>query len=689
MSNRPRIRLLQLPVPTLVPEEATGNISMGAGTLVAHWRASLQADLADVEVLDGLQVARLGDAALLAWITSQQPQAVGFTVTVWNAERTLGLCARLRETLPQCHIWLGGPEVAADTWFVQEEADERALFDVAVEGEGEGPFHDLIMDLVESPVRSNQPGRFVAARPPDSAASLALRNPFQAGILQPDVDGTVWVEFSRGCPYRCSFCRYHGGRGHHVVRAGVDEIASFFRWARAADVRQVYVLDPSLDAYPDLDGLLACIARENPPPRIPLFVELRAEEVDDRRALLLFKAGVARVECGLQTLTPLAMKLMGRQVDWQRFSQGAGRLRDAGIDLRVDLMLGLPGDTPEQMKQAFQKLHEAQLADCAQPFMTQVLPGTRLRKMAETWQIEHLSRPPYLVLSTPLWSLAHLSGGLGWAGDQLGVNVAPDNEPVVHVPDWVGPNWGEKACADPSNADAEACDGIALGDPGWEQHTFSYSTHGAVAQYSWNLCTRRGRQALASQTFERVGTPCCIWLTMTLQQQKVAIEALLRLRDQEPHLPLTLMLDVPPDDVLFVSEGMGAFVRTSRSYLEYVYDSTNEPHLTGVRLHPVLPVAAAAEVPRETLERLRQLGRVVWRVDVSRLSQVPSAVGRCLVPPRDLLLVSVEERGELPDGLLQKLYAESYFADQVIWDHPLRQGRWTAFLARVRGDVLA
>lgn len=670
-----RVRLLQLPVPTLVPEESTGNICLGAGALVAHIRESSSLHLPglDLEVLSGRRVARLGDAALLSGLTAEEPDVIGFTVTAWNVERTLAFCGALRRQLPHARIWLGGPEVAPDAWFVQPGAPERVLFDAAVQGEGEAAFEALLAGtdplLVPGSVwsaTSSPPQPVTASSWPSAGPHFG--DPFLSGVVEPDLDGTVWVELSRGCLHGCAFCRYHGGRGSRVVARTPESIAAFFRWARSHDATQIYILDPSLEQHPYLDELLQIIARENPPPRLPLCVEMRAEAVDSVLARHLFKAGVARVECGLQTLTPEAMRRVGRRVDWPRFVRGVEELADAGIEVRVDIMLGLPGDSPDQMERLFGLLHQTGIAGMTQPFRTQVLPGTRLRALAPKWDLLWEPRPPYRVLQSPTWDASHLRTSLAWAGGHLGVNTAPDDEPLLSLPLWAG-RVGE---------------GRGTSTLSRERSPFPGSQDG-VAQYSFNLLHPDGEQRARDEQFQQAGFPCVLWMSGNRETMPLSLELVSRFERANPFVPATVVVEMPQTQLWeCVAQLSGAL--TSDGYLDRAYEGAGLQGGLTRRLYLALPVSLLRDWERSQLGELRRRARLLWLVPVARWEEVGRAVGRWPVPAQDLLLLATSMEGPVPDGVFQHIMAESFYPDQVVWDRPDRQWRWTRYLDRVRGE---
>ena len=102
-----RVVLVQLPAPVVQAGSASGNVPLAAGCLgVAVDRAGLQ-DSWKVEVLHPSQGDHLGDTSLVDWIVRQQPDLLGFSLYLWNVERSLALAERVRGQVPGIHI-VGG-----------------------------------------------------------------------------------------------------------------------------------------------------------------------------------------------------------------------------------------------------------------------------------------------------------------------------------------------------------------------------------------------------------------------------------------------------------------------------------------------------------------------------------------------------------------------------------------------------
>ncbi len=64
------------------------------------------------------------------------------------------------------------------------------------------------------------------------------------------------------------------------------------------------------------------------------------------------------------------------------FERGARAMLDAGIRVRVDLILGLPGDTADSVRRGIEYLRRSGLYTAVQVFNLSILPGTAFRHEA-------------------------------------------------------------------------------------------------------------------------------------------------------------------------------------------------------------------------------------------------------------------------------------------------------------------
>ena len=147
------------------------------------------------------------------------------------------------------------------------------------------------------------------------------------------------------------------------------------------------------------------------------------------------QANFSEVEIGLQSVDPHAQALMGRKINLRRFERGARAMRDAGIAVRVDLILGLPGDTVDSVRRSIDFLHRSGLYSAAQVFNLSILPGTAFRQEAEALGLKYQPRPPYYVLQTPTLSLEDMYGLMEEAQEAFELEYDPAPPPRLDFPE--------------------------------------------------------------------------------------------------------------------------------------------------------------------------------------------------------------------------------------------------------------
>ncbi len=87
-----------------------------------------------------------------------------------------------------------------------------------------------------------------------------------------------------------------------------------------------------------------------------LTMEANPGSVSARKATLLCKLGVTRISLGVQSWDDKLLEVLGREHSAPQAEQSFRILREAGfLNINIDLMFGLPGQTIEQWKATLQK----------------------------------------------------------------------------------------------------------------------------------------------------------------------------------------------------------------------------------------------------------------------------------------------------------------------------------------------
>jgi hopanoid C-3 methylase len=172
--------------------------------------AAVLADGHDVRLVD-LQVYRRAD--LERQVAEFQPQAVGFSLNyLANVPEVVNLAKWVKTVLPGCFVFAGGHSVSFVAGQVLAHGD--GAIDVVLKGEGETGAPALLAAvgdraLAEVPGAVTQAG---PGRPPVMLHSLddhlparhlgGRRRKYFIGVMDPAAS----IEFTRGCPWDCSFC---------------------------------------------------------------------------------------------------------------------------------------------------------------------------------------------------------------------------------------------------------------------------------------------------------------------------------------------------------------------------------------------------------------------------------------------------------------------------------------------------
>ena len=124
------------------------------------------------------------------------------------------------------------------------------------------------------------------------------------------------------------------------------------------------------------------------------------------------------------------MTLMDRKNNLRAFERGVRAMLGQGIRVKVDLIVGLPGDTVESVRRGLHYLHDNGFND-VQVFNLAVLPGTAFRQEAAQLGLKYQPRPPYYVLSTPTLGREDLYGLMQEAQDLFEIEFDAQPRPVL------------------------------------------------------------------------------------------------------------------------------------------------------------------------------------------------------------------------------------------------------------------
>ena len=216
----------------------------------------------------------------------------------------------------------------------------------------------------------------------------------------------LYVEASRGCPFKCAFCLSSLDKTAWAFDADrlLAELDTLFtRGARTfkfVDRTFNLKLDASVRI---LQFFLERLDRAGPG---GLFVHF--EVIPDhlperlRQMIALFPAGVLQFEVGIQSFNPAVQQLISRRQDNDRTEANLRWLvAHSQAHLHADLIFGLPGEDLHSFARGFDRLyglgpHEIQLG------VLKRLRGTPIGRLTAAHGMVYEPLPPYTVRQTAL-----------------------------------------------------------------------------------------------------------------------------------------------------------------------------------------------------------------------------------------------------------------------------------------------
>jgi len=335
-------------------------------------------------------IANFGsDELIVKYILSVKPEYISFTSYLWNIERNLRIAETVKTESPHTTIFFGGPEIAEGSFVFSEQ---RPYIDHFISGEGEWFFNNFFSgrDYNSSVINGNR----ISIQPPEELIQTGdVFEPLSGRRLNTMSDGSVFLELTRGCPYRCSYCYY--SRSYKKVREiPFNRLTDVIKSRK--DITEIYILSPTFDRSPDFISNLMILKKMKH--NVRLHTEMRTDRITPETAELIYDAGFRSLEVGLQSLNKRALVSVNRDSSPEKEMAGMSYLRDAGIDLKIGIIPGLPGDDPENFIRTIDILAENGFSESIELYPLMVLPGTAIREMADRDGVIYQQKPPYFFL---------------------------------------------------------------------------------------------------------------------------------------------------------------------------------------------------------------------------------------------------------------------------------------------------
>jgi len=365
---------------------------------LSYLAGALSAAGIEVKILD-LVVFPYSRDMLRTLIAAYQPQIAGLTAVTMTFDSAMDVIRDIKAIDTQVLTVMGGPHVS---FCARQTLSDHPELDVAVIGEGEHTVVELCRTDGNSDALHNVSG--IAYRRGEDVVFTAPREPIENldDLPQPNrrllplgryraLSMPISMTTSRGCPFKCIFCVGRKMVGARVRYRSPEKIVDELQYLSTLNFHQINIADDLFTANPS-----HCLAVCNE--IIERDLELtwtsfaRVDTVCDEVLQQMKAAGCTAVSFGIESANPQILKTIKKGITLEQVEAAVGMCTRAGITPFASFILGLPGETPETIKETMD--FGKRLEDLGLAFGFHLLapfPGTDVREQSDRYGIRILT----------------------------------------------------------------------------------------------------------------------------------------------------------------------------------------------------------------------------------------------------------------------------------------------------------
>ncbi len=329
-----------------------------------------------------------------------QYDVVAFSCYIWNITQTLAVCERIKALNPNSKILLGGPEVS----YEYETIIVRPDVDYIIAGEGEEAFAAF---LDQFPAVSGIPGLIyieneqLHGKAVNQTVDLRLLesiNPYADDPPKELAHKVLYVETSRGCPYKCEFCLASlDNKVRHLSNERIEANLLFLMQYG----RTVKFLDRTFNIKRDFSLRVFNFIKAHHRPGQVFQFEITADILHPDLIQWVqteLPPGLFRFEIGIQTVNREANLSVSRKQQFEKTTAVIQAVRNY-VELHLDLIVGLPLDTRPDVIHSINAVLALQPPELQLGFL-KFLKGTPLRDKFNQHGYIFDNQAPYTIIES-------------------------------------------------------------------------------------------------------------------------------------------------------------------------------------------------------------------------------------------------------------------------------------------------
>ncbi|MEN9447536.1 MAG: hypothetical protein RJA25_826 [Bacteroidota bacterium] len=334
---------------------------------------------------------------------------IAFSCYIWNITPTLEVARKIKTLHPSIKILLGGPEVS----FEWETIMAQDCVDFIIAGEGEVAFQQFlesypsvqnVPSLVykqEGVVKENKPA------PMFDVTNYQDILPYAADDISVLHHKVLYIETSRGCPYKCEFCL---ASIDNTVRYLPNEAIKKNLLFLMQHGRVIKFLDRTFNIKKNFTIDIFQFILDNRQPNNVFQFEITADIVHPDIIQFIHEKvtpGIFRFEIGIQTVNQKANLAVSRKQNFEKTRDIILQIADK-IEMHLDLIVGLPLDYFEDIKYSFEEVFKIFAPELQLGFL-KFLKGTPMRDKQQLHDFVFDKNPPYQIIESKYLSKNELA----------------------------------------------------------------------------------------------------------------------------------------------------------------------------------------------------------------------------------------------------------------------------------------
>jgi radical SAM superfamily enzyme YgiQ (UPF0313 family) len=325
-----------------------------------------------------------------------------FSNYMWSLPLNLQVSAAVKQHDAGNLMIHGGPSTPSYQQACADFMGRHRSVDIAVHGEGEITTCEILEAVERDDSGALGPGERMTAvagltcrRPGRVAHELvrtaprarmsrldAVPSPYAEGVFdayEARVEAAI-VETNRGCPFKCTFCDWGSATNQKIEKFDMDRIQGELEWIGRNRIGVLWIADANFGMLKrDLEiarWIIAVKRRYGYPREVVVNYTKNANERLAEIIKVFTEGGIiSQGIISIQTTDEQTLAIIDRtNIKTEKYDQLIEIFSALGLPLSTDLMIGLPGITPDAFDRDLQRYIDVDVSVKAYP--TQLLPNS-------------------------------------------------------------------------------------------------------------------------------------------------------------------------------------------------------------------------------------------------------------------------------------------------------------------------